>query len=103
MDGMDVVMLLWSVMLTIVGLFMVVMQKKGLFKAIKPHVETSYFLGIKQRRVHGMWGGVFVFTGTFAGFVVLRKYSVLWAFLYAGAVAGIYILIQIIYHKKKEK
>ena len=102
MDGMDVVMFFWSILFSVVGLFMVCLQKRGL---VKPniHMETRSFLGVKKRHVSGMCGGIFVYTGAFAGFVTLRRYSALWPWVYAGAVAGIYILIQIIYQKRKSK
>ena len=101
MNGMDIIMFFWSILFSIIGLFVVILKKKGLIKS-SIHIETTSFLFLKKTHVRGMSGGIFTFSGAFAGFVVLCKYSALWAFLYAGIVAAIYIFIQIIYYKKKK-
>ena len=103
MDGMDIIMFFWSILLSLVGLFIVILQKKGLVKADMRLEITKSSLGLTRTSFKGICGGVFVYTGAFAGFMVLRKYSSLWAFLYAGIVAAIYIFIQIIYYKKKNR
>lgn len=91
MEKMEMIlMIVCAVAAPVIGLTIVVLQKKGIFRPVLTQTANGF---------NFVSGGTITILGTGFGVLMIDRYSTLWAFLYAAVVAVLYIIIQVAFRK----
>ena len=92
MEIQELIMVIVAALAGIIGLILVLLQKKGIIKPTFIQVTNGFEFAS---------GGTVLLFSTIIGGYILFKYSKIVSVLYVSLFAGVYFLIQIVWRNKK--
>lgn len=89
METTDIILLIVFTLVSVVGLMIIVLQKKGKIRPAKK---------MQNNHMNITNGGAIMIVSGLLGMMIIAKYSMPLAFLYEVAVLGTFMLVQIFMH-----